>query len=258
MKKQSWLGRLIIVTIIFGVLFLLTGIALWIVLTQLLKYGYLSLDSAEYSIFYYSSIVAVTIGLGLFTFGFSISSYLHYRKDKGDDLKNQTFECLEKYSKITSSIQYNFVDDVIHDLDSIYNFSLIKSNYLNDPNSYYFSYLTLINTPNSTGKSFTKNLIDIIKTNISFINLNLNITKENDYLNFFVAHYLNVIRNLEPLCYEYVDYRVVDDVFASEIMPRVINMFLNGYLFVELAEILDELQFIRFSIRKYYELDNII
>lgn len=270
MKKQkdrkkyniSKLDALYWISFFVGIVFTFTGIVFWIVLALVLNQGIDNIDSKTYSIYYYLSIVAVTIGLGMVTIGFSLRGAQNRKTDKSDDLKKNTVNVLKEYNQITSTPNSLYVKEVLNDFAKEWSLDTIESTFVEDPSTYFDKYLQLINTPKNDAKEasydFASSLIDICKKNCLYFAKDEIPDSDDAYIIRFLSCCAEILKKFEALCYEYCNERVTLKVFESDVLVDIKKYLLRGYIVVNYYHIESELTYLRLSLLKEKNKDNII
>lgn len=265
-RKFSFLSVLFYLTLLLGVVWILAGVVFWFLLAFVLKQGYDNLDSSKYSVYYYLSIVAVTIGIGNITIGFSIRGSQNRKTDKSDDLKNNTLEALESYNAITGSSDALFVKEVLSDFAEEWSLDAIGPTFVDDPNTYYDKYYQLITTPKAPASSNTTlpsnkyNFVDSLVNYCKNYDFYLKDKPKDDteYLMYFVKACAKLLKQFEPICYQYCNDRVTKRIFELDILHGIKEFLLRGYIVVNYYNLESDLTYLRVSLLKEKNKANIL
>ena len=268
-KKKSSINVLNVLAHTFlwvGGVWILCGIVFWFILAVQLKGDFQALDSNQYSIFYYLSIVAVTIGLGLITISFSIRGIQNRRTDKSDDFKQNTKIVLKSFNEITSSNEALYVKEVLEGFSTEWDLDNIEESFVENPAEYlnkYFSHLKnhrkaqkQAKNSNSSNNQFVDSLLNYCKDADYYFHVKP--TSDDEYLISFLKSCSKLLKQFEDICYEYCNDRVSKRLFEQEILPVVKKVLLRGYVVVNYYNLESELTYVRLSLLKEKNKANIL
>lgn len=202
--------------------------------------------------FYYNLAVGLaTIGFGLATVMFSACAEAREKSKKHNDEVMNTKICCEKFGNIISSKEFLFLDKVFNKLSKDYHLDTISESFYVDQYKYYDNYLELAGGDENID-SFFDNLESITNDYLHYLvdgNRKLRELKEMPKATLIEECLNKVMRQLEPICYEYMNFTIMSHIFIQKMLPTIKKLYLRTYFFLPLIGLEEEdLIYMKFSL----------
>lgn len=202
--------------------------------------------------FYNCSIAFATIGFGICTAIFSGAAERREKLKRRNILINNTKDCYEKYERIASSNDYLFVEKVLEDISRFYHIDTISDSFYANETKYLDNMIDLIGGEDEDIDKFLNKTEEFVSGRLNYLFLSKEdkkIIEENSKTILFEKSLINVMRSIEPLCYEYINQNVSSDIFKDKIIPNISKIYLRSYLYLCAFGLNDnDLVYLKFSI----------